>query len=160
MRAVLQRVSKASVSVAGRQLAAIDKGLLVLLAIGRDDTEKQVAWMADKIVGLRVFEDESGKMNLSLKDAEGEMIVVSQFTLYGDCRKGRRPSFVRAMEPERAARLCDMFADQVRDAGVRCATGEFGAHMDVALVNDGPVTLLLDSDVSRRSKTGGFSDKP
>ena len=158
MRAVLQRVSRASVSVAGEERAAIGNGLLVLLAAGREDTEKDVAWMADKIVGLRVFEDELGKMNLSVKDVHAEMIVVSQFTLYGDCRKGRRPSFVRAMEPDSAALLCDMFTQCVRAAGVRCGTGEFGAYMAVALVNDGPVTLLLDSAVPRRSGTGGFGD--
>ncbi len=158
MRAVLQRVSRASVSVAGKEREAIANGLLVLLAAGREDTEKDVAWMADKIVGLRIFEDELGKMNLSVKDVHAEMIVVSQFTLYGDCRKGRRPSFVRAMEPDRAALLCDMFAQRVQAAGVRCGTGEFGAYMAVALVNDGPVTLLIDSAVPRRSGTGGFGD--
>jgi len=126
MRAVLQRVSRASVSVAGKEREAIANGLLVLLAAGREDTEKDVAWMADKIVGLRIFEDELGKMNLSVKDVHAEMIVVSQFTLYGDCRKGRRPSFVRAMEPDRAALLCDMFAGRrsaLRYGRIRCVHG-------------------------------------
>jgi D-aminoacyl-tRNA deacylase len=159
MRAVLQRVSRASVSIEGNEKAAIDNGLLVLLAAGQEDTEKDVAWMADKIIGLRVFEDQQGKMNLSVKDVRGEMIAVSQFTLYGDCRKGRRPSFVRAMEPKRAALLCEMFTKHVKQAGVPCCTGEFGAHMEVSLVNDGPVTLLVDSAVSRRSKKGGFDDQ-
>jgi D-aminoacyl-tRNA deacylase len=145
MRAVLQRVSEARVVVEGRETAAIKAGLLVLLAAGRGDTEQEVRWMVDKITDLRIFPDAEGKMNRSLLDAGGAMIVVSQFTLYGDCRKGRRPSFIAALEPQAAAQLYDLFVAQVRSRGIACGTGVFGAHMQVGLVNDGPVTLLVDS---------------
>jgi D-tyrosyl-tRNA(Tyr) deacylase len=135
------------------------RGFLVLLAAGQGDQDQQAAWMADKIINLRVFPDEQGKMNRSLLDTGGEMIVVSQFTLYGDCRKGRRPSFVHALEPETAAELCNRFMEHVRAAGISCGSGVFGANMQVTLTNDGPVTLLVDSAVPRRSGTSGFSDQ-
>ncbi len=158
MRAVVQRVCKASVTVEGRVIGSIGRGLLVLLGVGREDTESDADWLADKIVGLRIFEDEQGKMNLSLKQTGGEMMVVSQFTLFGDCRKGKRPSFARAMEPRRARELCDYFVEKVRQAGIKCGTGAFGAYMQVELVNDGPVTLLVDSSVPRRASHEAFSD--
>lgn len=146
MRAVVQRVSRASVTVDGRTVGSIGPGLMVLLGLAEDDDEKDVEYTAHKIAGLRIFPDDKGLMNLSLLDTDGEMLVVSQFTLLGDCRKGRRPSFVHAMEPERAAELCDLFVSHVRGAGVRrVETGKFRAMMDVELVNTGPVTLLVDS---------------
>jgi len=160
MRAVIQRVSEAQVSVDGAETAAMGSGLLVLLAAGQGDSEKEVAWMADKIINLRIFPDAQGKMNRSLLEMQGEMIVVSQFTLYGDCRKGRRPSFVHALEPGAAEDLCNRFVERVRAAGIQCGTGVFKAHMQVSLTNDGPVTLLVDSSVSRRSGRNGFSDSP
>jgi len=160
MRAVIQRVSRASVDVEGEKTAQIGLGLLVLLAAGQGDSDAQADWMADKIAHLRVFSDEQGRMNRSLLDTGGEMIAVSQFTLYGDCRKGRRPSFVHALEPEAASRLVDRFVDKIEKMGIRCGTGEFGAHMHVELVNDGPVTLLVDSAVPRRAGTGGFVRDP
>lgn len=145
MRACIQRVSKASVTVDGEVTGAIERGLLVLLGVADDDEDKDLRWMADKIVDLRIFEDDAGKMNRSLADVGGAMLVVSQFTLLGDCRKGRRPSFVHAAPPETAERMYGQFVEQVRARGIEIATGVFRAHMDVALVNDGPVTLLLDS---------------
>ena len=123
----------------------IGRGLLVLLGVARDDTAEQAAWLADKVVSLRVFEDEAGKINLGVADVGGEILVVSQFTLYGDCRKGRRPSFIDAAPPETAIPLYEAFIDAVRAQGVRTATGRFGAMMQVELVNDGPVTLIVDS---------------
>lgn len=158
MRALLQRVSRALITVSGETVAAMGPGLLVLLGVGRDDDERHAEWLADKVCGLRVFEDETGKMNLSLQQVAGEMIVVSQFTLFGDCRKGKRPSYARAMEPQRARQLVDHFASQVRRQGISCGQGVFGAHMRVELVNDGPVTLLLDSQVSRRRSGQAFSE--
>jgi len=161
VRAVIQRVEHAKVTVEERTVASMDSGLLVLLAAGQQDTESVADWMADKIINLRVFPDDAGKMNLSLKDTAGQMIVVSQFTLYGDCRKGRRPSFVGALEPDAASRLVDRFVLRVNESGIVCSQGVFGAHMKVDLLNDGPVTLLLDSAVSRHSAKGGFSvDNP
>ncbi len=157
MRAVIQRVSRASVRVADRTLSAMGPGLLVLLAAGAGDSEVQADWMAAKIPALRVFPDEHGRMNRCLLEVGYEMIAVSQFTLYGDCRKGRRPSFVGALEPEPAARLVARFVDQVRGQGVVCGTGEFGAQMAVELINDGPVTLLLDTAVARHAGHSGFS---
>ena len=145
MRAVVQRVARASVTVDGQITGAVDKGFLVLLGAGHDDTEKDVDYMVKKICGLRVFEDDAGKMNLSVEDIGGGILAVSQFTLYGDCRKGRRPSFVAAMEPGRAKELFDLFVDRVKATGLPVGTGVFGAHMDVDLLNDGPVTLLIDS---------------
>lgn len=146
MRVVVQRVQSASVDIAGRTVGAIDGGVVVLLGIAPEDGVAEVKWCADKVANLRIFNDEEGKMNRSLLDVGGDALVVSQFTLYGDARKGRRPSFIRAAQgPEAKQRYEDVVAE-LRVAGVRCATGEFGAVMDVALVNEGPVTILLDSD--------------
>jgi D-tyrosyl-tRNA(Tyr) deacylase len=146
MRAVVQRVSKASVSVQGETVGSIDQGLVVLLGVHRGDGENEARWMADKIVHLRIFEDESGKMNRSLVDIGKEMLIVSQFTLYGDCRKGRRPGYSAAASPEKAEALYQKFVDLVEAHQVSTATGRFQAMMEVSISNDGPVTLLLDSD--------------
>jgi D-tyrosyl-tRNA(Tyr) deacylase len=145
MRAVLQRVSEARVVVEATVIAEIGRGLLVLLGVATGDKPEQARWLADKVLGLRVFADTEGKMNLSLLDVGGELLVVSQFTLYGDCRKGRRPSFVEAAGPELAVPLYEAFIDTARAQGVKTATGRFGAMMQVELINDGPVTLILDS---------------
>ncbi|MBX3442818.1 MAG: D-tyrosyl-tRNA(Tyr) deacylase [Planctomyces sp.] len=145
MRAVVQRVSSASVVVAGETTGQIGRGFLVLLGIGVGDSEADAVALAQKIVGLRVFDDSDGKMNLSLADVGGAVLAVSQFTLFGDCRKGRRPSFVEAARPEQAEPLYRTFVAELRGQGLRVETGVFQAHMDVSLVNDGPVTLLLDS---------------
>jgi D-tyrosyl-tRNA(Tyr) deacylase len=145
MRAVLQRVSSASVTVDGRQVGAIGAGLLVLVGVEQGDDTQDVAFVAGKIRDLRVFDDEQGRMNRSVADAGGGVLVVSQFTLLGDCRKGRRPSFDAAAPPEPARRLYEAVVDQLRRDGLPVETGAFQAMMDVSLVNDGPVTLLLDS---------------
>lgn len=145
MRAVVQRVSKACVRLDSEVVGEIRGGLLVFLGVGREDTEKDVDFLADKTTNLRIFPDEAQKMNLSLLDAGGAMLVVSQFTLHGDCRKGRRPAFIAAAPPEQAEPLYERFVARVESLGVRVATGRFGAMMEVELVNDGPVTLLLDS---------------
>ena len=145
MRSVVQRVSAASVTVDGEVVGEIGPGLLVLLGVGHDDGAKETRWMAEKLVGLRIFDDADGKMNLSLQDVGGAMLVVSQFTLWGDCRKGKRPSFVDAAPPEQAERLYEEFVAAVRERGVEVATGRFRKHMDVALRNDGPVTLVVES---------------
>ena len=145
MRACVQRVSRASVTVDGQIVGQIGRGMLVLLGITSDDLPDDVAYLAEKTTGLRIFADDEGKMNRSLLETGGQMLVVSQFTLLGDCRKGRRPSFIQAAAPELAERLYQQFVADVQDRGVAVATGRFRAHMDVALVNDGPVTLLLDS---------------
>ena len=145
MRACVQRVSEAQVTVDGQNVGRIDSGLLVLLGVAADDTEEDGRSLASKITGLRIFADDEGKMNRSLVDTGGAMLVVSQFTLLGDCRKGRRPSFAAAAEPELAERLYERFAAEVRAAGVEVAQGRFAADMKVSLINDGPVTLLLDS---------------
>lgn len=145
MRAVVQRVSEASVTVDGRTVGAIGRGFLVLLGVTHVDGEAEAVWLARKIAGLRIFEDEAGKFNRSLADEDGAVLVVSQFTLYGDTRKGRRPSFTEAARPEHAEPLCDLFVDLLRAEGVAVETGIFGAMMAVHLVNDGPVTLLLDT---------------
>jgi D-tyrosyl-tRNA(Tyr) deacylase len=145
MRAVVQRVSRASVTVAGEVTGAIERGLLVLLGVAPGDTAAQAQWLADKIVGLRIFNDDDGKMNRSLLDVGGSVLVVSQFTLYGDCSKGRRPSFISAAPPEIAVPLYEAFINAVRAHGVATATGRFGAMMQVELVNNGPVTLLIDA---------------
>jgi D-aminoacyl-tRNA deacylase len=145
MRAVVQRVSRASVCVGGQTVSSIGKGLLVLLGVGKDDERKDVAWLAEKVVGLRVFEDAAGKMNLSLTEVGGELLVVSQFTLLGDVRKGKRPSFTDAMEPERANLLYQEFCAACRALSVEVSEGVFRAQMQVELLNEGPVTLLLDS---------------
>ena len=144
MRIVLQRVSRARVTVEGRATGEIGAGLLLLVGFTEGDGEEALAWMADKVVGLRIFRDEEGKMNRSVEEAGGALLVVSQFTLYGDARKGRRPSFVEAARPEIAIPLYVRFLDLLRATGRPVQTGEFGAMMDVELVNDGPVTLVLE----------------
>lgn len=145
MRAVVQRVSRAGVSVDGEVVGAVGRGLLVLLGVAPTDTEAGARWLADKVVGLRIFPDDEGKMNRDVTEAGGGVLVVSQFTLYGDCRKGRRPSFIGAAPPEVAEPLYEAFVTAVRAQGVPAATGRFGAMMQVELVNDGPVTLLIDT---------------
>ncbi len=146
MRAVVQRVSQCAVKVEGREHSRIGSGFLIFLGIGRDDTDQDVRYLVDKIVQLRVFEDDAGKMNLSIKDVAGELMVVSQFTLYGDCRKGRRPSFSKAAPPDEAKALYKLFCTTCQEKhDLMVKTGVFQAHMEVELVNDGPVTLLLDS---------------
>jgi D-tyrosyl-tRNA(Tyr) deacylase len=145
MRAVLQRVRRARVVIDGEVAGAIEQGLLVLLAVAVGDGPEQPSWLADKVIGLRIFNDTDGKMNLSLTDVGGAVLVVSQFTLYGDTRKGRRPSFIGAAGPEIAIPLYEAFVDAVKAQGVPTATGRFGADMQVELVNDGPVTLIVDT---------------
>lgn len=145
MRAVVQRVSRARVAVDGDVVGQIGPGLMVLLGVGRDDLQSDAEYMADKIVNLRVFEDDDGKLNQSLIDVHGELLAVSQFTLWGDTRKGRRPSFVQAAPGDAAEPLFDHFVKKVAALGVTVATGRFGAMMDVELVNQGPVTLMIDS---------------
>jgi len=145
MRAICQRVSRASVAVDGKLVGSIGAGLLVLLAAAKDDGPEQAPWMADKIVGLRVFPDTQGKMNLSLTDVRGEILVVSQFTLYGDCRKGKRPSYSEAAPPAEAESLYRSFIEALRAKEIPVQEGIFGAMMQVELVNDGPVTLIVDS---------------
>ncbi len=145
MRAVIQRVSEAWVKVKGEIKGKIEEGFLILLGVAEEDTLEDADYLADKITNLRVFEDEDGKMNLSAIELNKEILVVSQFTLYGDCRKGRRPSFILAAKPERADELYQYFVEKVKETGLKVETGEFQAMMDVGLVNDGPVTLLLDS---------------
>jgi D-aminoacyl-tRNA deacylase len=145
MIAVVQRVTRSQVTVDGSVVGAIGPGLNVLIGVAEGDGEADVDYLAAKIVNLRIFEDEAGKMNRSLRDTGGQMLVISQFTLLGDCRKGRRPSFVHAAEPEVARRLYRGFVDRVRDLGIEVATGRFGAMMQVSIENDGPVTLLVNS---------------
>lgn len=145
MRAVVQRVSHAAVTVAGEVVGQIGRGFLVLLGVEDGDGQDEVVYMAQKVAGLRVFEDAEGKMNLGLDEVGGAMLVVSQFTLLGDCRKGRRPSFIQAARPELADELYRAFCAEVRGQGIKVQTGRFQTHMDVELVNDGPVTLLIDS---------------
>lgn len=145
MKAVVQRVSQSAVQVEGQTVGAIGPGLMVLLGVALQDTEKEADFLAEKIVHLRIFEDEDGKLNRSLVDTGGSMLVVSQFTLLGDCRKGRRPSFVRAAAPEKAQALYDHFVRKVNQMGITTATGRFRAVMQVSLINDGPVTLILET---------------
>jgi D-tyrosyl-tRNA(Tyr) deacylase len=145
MKACVQRVTSARVTVEGEVVGHIDLGLVVLLGVGRQDEPADADFLAQKLVGLRIFEDEHGKMNRSLSEVHGAMLVVSQFTLWGDCRKGRRPSFVEAAPPEQAESLYAYFVSAVERLGVRVSTGRFRAHMEVALVNDGPVTLNVES---------------
>ncbi|MDP1918359.1 MAG: D-aminoacyl-tRNA deacylase [Myxococcales bacterium] len=145
MRAVLQRVKEASVTVDGQVVGAIGPGLLVLLGVGKGDTEADVDFMVDKVPGLRIFEDAAGKMNLSLVDGSKALLAVSQFTLFADTKKGRRPSFIDAMPPEEAKRLYALFCERCRAAGLTVAEGIFAADMKVALINDGPVTIIMDS---------------
>jgi D-aminoacyl-tRNA deacylase len=146
MRAVVQRVSRCRVTVDGKPTGEIGPGLLVLLGVSKEDTEAAADYLVEKIIGLRIFEDAEEKMNLSVQDAGGALLVVSQFTLYGDTRRGRRPSFDAAARPEEAKWLYEYFVDRVRAAGLRCETGQFQAMMEVELINSGPVTLLLDSE--------------
>lgn len=145
MRAVVQRVSRASVTVDGTTVGSIDHGLLVLLGVSITDSESDADYLADKIAGLRIFEDKEGKMNLSVADAGGGVLAVSQFTLYGDVRRGKRPSFDDAARPEQARKLYEYFVEKIRAAGLQCETGQFQAMMRVELVNEGPVTIMLDS---------------
>ncbi|MBQ6518095.1 MAG: D-tyrosyl-tRNA(Tyr) deacylase [Anaerolineaceae bacterium] len=144
MRAVIQRVSRASVTVEGNRVSEIGNGLLILLGIGPEDDEEKSRAMTKKIAALRIFQDEADKMNLSVRDVNGSAIVVSQFTLYADCRKGNRPSFVGAAAPSLASPLVDRFVELLEEQGVPSQTGVFGAHMDVDLLNSGPVTIILD----------------
>ena len=145
MRAVVQLTDKASVTVSGQEISVIETGLTVFLGITHADTEQDALYLAEKIVNLRIFPDDVGKMNLSLKDIGGQLLVVSQFTLYGDCRKGRRPSFDTAASPAAAARLYEFFMELCRERGIVVACGQFQAEMIVRLTNHGPVTMLLDS---------------
>lgn len=145
MRAIIQRVKSAPVTVDDRPVARIGRGLCILLGVGTDDTERDAEWTADKTANLRIFEDAEEKMNLSLLDIGGEALVVSQFTLYGDARKGRRPSFTEAAPPEKADALYLYYADLLRRSDIPTQTGEFGAHMLVSIENDGPVTIILDT---------------
>ncbi len=145
MRAVIQRVSRASVTINSAITGKIDRGLVVLLGIHASDTDRDLRWMADKTAALRIFEDSNGKMNLSLEDIGGEMLIISQFTLFGDCRKGRRPGYSDAAPPEIAEPFYHRFVEEIKRKQIRVATGTFRATMAVNLVNDGPVTLLLDS---------------
>jgi D-tyrosyl-tRNA(Tyr) deacylase len=145
MRAVVQRVLRSSVTVDGEIVGQIERGLLVLLGVHRNDTPEQARWLADKVAGLRIFQDADGKMNVSVQDAGGGVLAVSQFTLYGDCQKGRRPSFIDAAQPETAQPLYEQFTNHLRALGIPVATGRFGADMQVELVNDGPVTIIIDT---------------
>lgn len=144
MRLVVQRVASAKVEVENKTIGEIDKGFLVLLGIGQEDTEKEVDFLVEKLCNLRVFEDENDKMNLSIKDIDGELLIVSQFTLYANCQKGNRPSFVNAATPEKAAKLYEYFKSKCKDQIKKVESGEFGAHMKVSLLNDGPVTIILE----------------
>jgi len=146
VRAVVQRVSSARVEIDGEVAGAIGRGLLVLLGVGQGDSEKQAHWLADKIAGLRILEDDAGKMNLSVEEVGGSLLVVSQFTLYADCRKGRRPSFTGAAPPEEADRLYQVFVQRLKERGLPVATGVFQAMMQVHLVNDGPVTVVVETE--------------
>ncbi|SDX41632.1 D-aminoacyl-tRNA deacylase [Paenibacillus sp. CF384] len=145
MKVVVQRSKQASVTVDGETVGSIDMGLMLLVGITHEDDESDIRWMAEKVAGLRIFEDEEGKMNHSVKDVGGAILSVSQFTLYGDCRKGRRPNFMAAARPEQAEALYDAFNKQLQLGGLAVETGKFGAMMDVALTNWGPVTLIIDS---------------
>lgn len=146
MRAVVQRVKEASCTVDGKKVGEIDKGIVLFLGIGQGDEEKDLNYLVEKVLGLRIFSDDEGKMNLSLEDIEGEILIISQFTLYGDVRKGKRPSFTRSSSPELGEKYYNKFIEEVRNMGVKAETGVFGADMDIELINDGPVTILLDSE--------------
>lgn len=144
MKAVIQRVSHADVTVDGKVYGKIDRGLLILLGVGKDDDEKEAAWLADKIAAMRIFEDENEKMNLSVTDINGSVLVISQFTLYADCHKGNRPNFLAAGRPELAEPLYEHFVKLLKNKGLKVETGIFGAHMMVNMCNDGPVTIILE----------------
>jgi D-aminoacyl-tRNA deacylase len=146
MRAAIQRVSRCRVTVDGNIVGEIGAGLLVLLGVSKTDNEAAADYLVEKIIGLRIFEDAEGKMNLAVQDSRGAVLVVSQFTLYGDVRRGKRPSFDAAARPEEAKRLYEYFVGKIRTAGLRCETGQFQAMMEVELVNSGPVTILVDSE--------------
>lgn len=145
MRAIIQRVTHASVTIDGAVKGAIGQGLMILLGVSEGDSEAEAVYLADKCTGLRIFTDENDKMNLSAADIGGSLLVISQFTLYGDCRKGKRPSFVRAARPEQAIPLYEKFLERCRESGLPVETGEFGADMQVELLNDGPVTIVMDT---------------
>ncbi|UHA74319.1 D-aminoacyl-tRNA deacylase [Paenibacillus sp. 481] len=145
MRVIVQRCKRAQVTVNEETVGQIEKGLMLLVGVTHEDTERDVTWLADKVAGLRIFEDESEKMNLSVQDIGGHILSVSQFTLYGDCRKGKRPNFMAAARPEQAEKLYEQFNDKLRAHGLHVETGRFGAMMDVSLTNWGPVTITLDS---------------
>ncbi len=145
MRAVAQRVKEARVEVEGEVVGKIGGGILLLLGVKKDDTEDDVKYLSEKVLGLRIFDDDAGKMNLSILDVQGEVLVISQFTLYGDCRKGRRPSFDEAAPPDVAEGLYRLFVEKIKKSGINVQTGRFRAIMDIHLVNSGPVTILLDS---------------
>ncbi len=145
MRAVIQRVKEAAVRVEGQEVARIGPGLLALVGIEKGDTEEDRRWLAEKIAGLRIFEDQEGKMNLSVKDVSGEILLISNFTVCGDCRKGRRPSFDPAEKPPQAEKIFHVLSEDLRKLGLPVKTGIFGAYMEISLINDGPVTLILDS---------------
>lgn len=145
MRIIVQRVKSASVEVDENTVGQIGKGLLVFLGVGREDDESDLDYMVNKVLGLRIFEDEDDKMNLSLEDTEGELLVISQFTLYGDARKGRRPSFIESAAPDMGEDYYEKFVEKCKDRGLKVETGIFGADMKVNLINDGPVTIMLDS---------------
>ena len=145
MIAVLQRVTTGKVKIGDRIVGDIDNGLVILLGVHRDDKEEDIIFLADKVIGLRIFNDNNGKMNISLQDADGSVLVISQFTLCGDWRKGRRPSFTKAADPDKGKLLYEGFIDAVRSRGINVETGEFGAAMEVSLVNSGPVTFVLDT---------------
>ena len=145
MKLVIQRVKHAKVEVENEIVGKIEQGFLVLLGVGPEDTEETADYLVQKLIKLRVFEDENGKMNLSLKDINGELLIVSQFTLYADCKKGNRPSFTNAAPPEKAKQLYEYFVLQAKNLGLKVETGSFGAHMKVELLNDGPVTILLEN---------------
>ena len=146
MRAVVQRVKKGSVEIEEKEIGKIEKGLIILLGVGQNDSEKDAEHLIEKIVNLRIFEDEEGKMNLSVKDINGQILIISQFTLYGDCKKGRRPSFISAALPDKAVKLYDYFVKNIKNCGLKIETGEFQAMMLVKIFNDGPVTIILDSE--------------
>ncbi len=144
MKLVIQRVKQASVEVNGREVSRIGKGLLILIGISKNDDGSQIGWLAKKVVELRIFEDEQDKMNLSLKDINGEILLVSQFTLYGSCRKGRRPDFLSAAQPGKAEKMYLDFAEALKQNGIVAKLGKFGEHMNITLLNDGPVTMILE----------------
>lgn len=146
LRAIIQRVNFANVQVNNEEIGKINKGLLVFLGVKDDDKDEDILYLVDKVTNLRIFEDEEDKMNLSLKDVKGELLVVSQFTLYGDCKKGRRPSFIKAAKPEKAKFLYEKFIEETKSLGFNTQQGEFQAHMVINIQNDGPVTILLDSE--------------
>jgi D-aminoacyl-tRNA deacylase len=152
MRALIQRVSEARVTVGGAIVGSIGEGLLVLLGVGKDDSEREADILAEKIANLRIFDDDAGKMNRSLMDVQGGMLVVSQFTLFADTRRGRRPSYIAAAPPDEANRMYEYFKKQVRSTGIKVESGEFQAMMDVALVNNGPVTIWLDTENLKKEK--------